>query len=148
MATQEDRGGVSPQLDGMVCDLIGDVLDALAAGEDPGVVVAVEDGSSQHIQVAFSDDGEEACLTAAERYVSDRARGSADDGLGPVERYAIAYAGVVGIDRAYQDALLVSFYERGLDSGYSAYVLFTGFGSGDGFMWSDPEPAGAEPPLI
>jgi len=46
------------------------------------------------------------------------------------------------------DALLVSFFETTLESGFSAYVLYEGMGAGDGFMWSDPEPAGEETPLI
>ena len=48
----------------------------------------------------------------------------------------------------YHDALLVSFFETTLESGFSAYVLYEGMGAGDGFMWSDPEPAGEETPLI
>jgi len=42
----------------------------------------------------------------------------------------------------------VSFFETTLESGFSAYVLYEGMGAGDGFMWSDPEPAGEETPLI
>ncbi|OUP10471.1 hypothetical protein [Collinsella sp. An2] len=143
-----NSSAVSPQLDTMVCDLIGSMLDALAAGEDPGVVVCLEDGSSTRIEMAFSDDGEEACLTAARQYVKTHAAGSHDDGLGRVERYAIACTGCVDLEDGYQDALLVSFYERSLATGYSAYVLYDGFGNEDQFVWSDPQPAGEEQPLI
>ena len=101
----QDAGNVSAELDAMVCDLIGAFLDDLAAGENPGVVVAIA-------------------------------------------RYAIGYTGCVEIDGGYHDALLVSFFETTLESGFSAYVLYEGVGAGDGFMWSDPEPAGEETPLI
>ena len=65
-----------------------------------------------------------------------------------LSRYAIGYTGCVEIDGGYHDALLVSFFETTLESGFSAYVLYEGMGAGDGFMWSDPEPAGEETPLI
>ena len=55
---------------------------------------------------------------------------------------------IMEIDGGYHDALLVSFFETTLESGFSAYVLYEGMGAGDGFMWSDPEPAGEETPLI
>ena len=132
---------VSLELDEMVCDLIGEMLDNL-------VVVCLEDASSQRVMMAFSDDGEEQCLEAARQYVTQSARGVEAEGLGPVQRYAIAYAGCVQTEEGYLDALLVSFYEKTLPAGYSAYVLFEGAGSEDGFMWSDPEPAGEEPALI
>lgn len=143
-----EHGGVSPELDAMVGDVIGAFLDALAEGDDPGVVVCVEDGLSNRYEAAFSEDGEEACLGAAQQFVSKAARGLPAEHIGPIERYAIAYVGCVGLSDGYQDAVLASFYERGQVTGYSAYVLFEGAGTGDGFMWSDPEPAGEEDPLI
>ena len=77
-----------------------------------------------------------------------RKMGLKDEGLGRIARYAIGYTGCVEIDGGYHDALLVSFFETTLESGFSAYVLYEGVGAGDGFMWSDPEPAGEETPLI
>lgn len=74
--------------------------------------------------------------------------GLKDEGLGRIARYAIGYTGCVEIEGGYHDALLVSFFETTLESGFSAYVLYEGMGAGDGFMWSDPEPAGEETPLI
>ena len=149
MAQNSDgQATVSPELDRMVCDLIGEFLDGLAVGEDPGVVICLEDAEGHRYEAAFTEDGEEACLEGAAGYISKHAMGMKDEGLGRVERYAIAYAGCVDFDEGYHDALLVSFYERSLDAGYSAYVLFEGVGEGDGFMWSDPEPAGEETPLI
>ena len=68
--------------------------------------------------------------------------------MGTMDRYAIAYAGAVEVEGAYHDAVLVSFFERALPVGYSAYVLFENAGAGDAFGWADPEPAGEEPALI
>ena len=145
----QTNGAVSSELDAMTCDVIGAFLDSLAEGEDPGVVVCVEDASGARYEAVFTDDGEEACLAAANEFVTGHAsRGIPDEHVGKLERYAIACTGCVDIDGAYENAVLVSFYERGLASGYSAYVLFDGMGAGDNFMWSDPEPAGEEPPLF
>lgn len=144
----QDAGSVSAQLDAMVCDLLGAYLDALAEGEQPGVVLCVEDAESVRYEAAFTDDGEEACLTAASDFVRKHAQGLAEEELGPIERYAIACTGGVEIDGAYEDALLVTFFERGMEVAYSAYVLFQNAGAGENFMWSDPEPAGEEPPLL
>lgn len=151
---EANAGAVSPELDEMVCDLIGFMLDELAEGRDPGVLACAEDAGSGRIEAAFTEDGEEACLEAAQAFVHDNARGNRDEGLGAIERYAIAYAGAVRLENCYQDAVLVSFYERGLldeegaPTGYSAYVLFEGAGNEEQFAWSDPQPAGEEPSLI
>lgn len=148
MADKQDNATVSPELDAMVCDLIGEFLDNLAAGTDPGVVICLEDIQSNRYEAAFTEDGETACLEGASQFISKHAMGLKDEGLGRIARYAIAYTGCVEFDDGYDDALLVSFYETALDSGYSAYVLYDGFGKGDAFMWSDPEPAGEETPLL
>lgn len=148
MSNQHHNPRVSPELDEMVCDLIGYMLDELAEGSDPGVLACAEDTATGRIEAAFTDDGEEACIDAARAFITQNARGSKEDHLGPIDRYAIACVGAVSLDGAYQDAVLVSFYERALPTGYSAYVAFEGAGAGDGFLWSDPQPAGEEPPLI
>ncbi len=145
---QQHTGAVSPELDEMVCDLIGFMLDELAEGRDPGVVACAEDAASGRIEAAFSDDGEEACLEAAQAFIMQHAAGVPADGMGTMDRYAIAYAGAVEVEGAYHDAVLVSFFERALPVGYSAYVLFENAGAGDAFGWADPEPAGEEPALI
>lgn len=150
-------GGVSPELDEMVCDLLGYMLDELAEGRDPGVVACVEDATGAREEAAFSDDGEEVCIMAAQQFIQNHVHGTrtakgapANDALemGPVDRYAYAYTGAVDIDDTYADAILVSFYEKVLPCGYSAYVLYQGVGEGDDFMWSEPAPAGEELPLI
>ena len=66
----QDAGNVSAELDAMVCDLIGAFLDDLAAGENPGVVVAIEDAASNRYLAALDEDGEEACLEAATNFIS------------------------------------------------------------------------------
>ena len=145
----QNAGAVSSELDAMTCDVIGAFLDSLAEGEDPGVVVCAEDETGARYEAEFTDDGEEACLTAATEFISQNAaHGIPDEGVGRIERYAIAYTGCVEVDGGYANAVLVSFCERGLPCGYSAFVLFDGMGEGDNFMWSDPEPAGEEPALF
>ena len=67
----QDAGNVSAELDAMVCDLIGAFLDDLAAGENPGVVVAIEDAASNRYLAALDEDGEEACLEAATNFISE-----------------------------------------------------------------------------
>lgn len=145
----QNASAVSPQLDSMTCDVIGAFLDSLAEGEDPGVVVCVEDADGARYEAVFTDDGEEACFAAASEFVSGHAaRGIPEEHIGRFARYAIACTGCVDVDGAYENAVLVSFYERDLPTAYSAYVLFDGMGAGDNFMWSEPEPAGEEPPLL
>lgn len=149
MQNTQDAGSVSAQLDAMVCDLLGSYLDALAElEEEPGVVLCIEDADSARYEAAFTDDGEEVCLAAASDFVRAHARGYAEEGLGAIERYAIACTGGVELDGSYEDAVLVTFFERGMSVAYSAYVLFQNAGAGENFMWSDPEPAGEEPPLL
>lgn len=141
-------GAVSPELDAMVCDLLDDFLSALADGDDPGVLLVAEDGLANRYQASFAEDGVQACIDGAMRFIESNAGGLPADHMGPLDRYAIAYAGGVELDGGFEDAVLVSFYQRGMQTGYSAYVLYQGAGTGDGFMWSDPEPAGEEPPLL
>ncbi|MDY4041835.1 MAG: hypothetical protein SOY67_07040 [Collinsella sp.] len=148
---QEDNGPdiVTPELDAMVGDLLGSLLDALAEGDNPGVLLAAEDTEANRYEAAFDEDSVEVCLRAAQQFVSQHAAGIAGDGVGPIERYAIAYLGAIeDEDGTYLDAVLASFYEHGQESGYSAYLLVDGIGAGEDFAWGEPEPAGAEEPLI
>lgn len=142
------RDEVSPELDAMVCDLLDDFLNALAAGEELGVVLIAEDSNANRYQACFTEDGPEACLEGAQHFIEANAAGIQSDHVGPLDRYAIAYAGGVELDCEFRDAIIVSFYQRGMSVGYSAYVLYSGAGTGEGFMWCDPEPAGEEPPLL
>lgn len=148
MTQQTDDSLVSSELDAMVCDLLGDFLDSLADGVDPGAMLAVEDIHGNRYQAAFDEDGAQACIDGARHFVEANQEGLRRDHVGELDRYAIAYCGAVELDGGFEDAVLVSFYQRGMDSGYSAYTLYRGFGTGDSFMWSDPEPAGEEQPLL
>ena len=68
--------------------------------------------------MALDEDGEEACLEAATNFISEHKMGLKDEGLGRIARYAIGYTGCVEIDGGYHDALLVSFFETTLESGF------------------------------
>lgn len=136
----ERREGVSPETDELASTLMGDALDLLAAGEPFEVLLAVQRDDGEVSSLEFADDGPEACLDAARA----RVRELADD----VRRYAIVYEGAVADDAgAYVDALLLEFGERGWHA-YSAYSLVDGIGTGNGFTWSDPAPAGEMPSLL
>lgn len=143
---QQDE--VSPELDAMVCNLLDDYLNALADGEDLGVLLVAEDANANRYQACFTEDGPEACLEGAQHFIESNASGIQSDHVGPLDRYAIAYPGGVELDCEFQDAIIVSFYQRGMTMGYSAYVLYSGAGTGENFMWCDPEPAGEEPSLL
>ena len=139
---------VSPELDTMVCDLLDDFLNALADGEEPGVMLMAEDERANRYQATFTEDGTQACIDGAMHFIESNAAGLPSDHVGPLDRYAIGYTGAVELEDGFEDAILVSFYQRGMETGYSAYVLYRGAGTGPDFMWSDPEPAGEVPPLL
>ena len=139
---------VSPELDTMGCDLLDDFLNGLADGEELGVGLCVEDAQANRYQAAFVEDGLDACIDGARHFIQLNEGGLPSDHVGPIDRYAIAYTGAVELDDGFEDAIIVSFYQRGMACGYSAYVLYANAGQGEHFMWSDPEPAGEEPPLI
>lgn len=148
MAESTGPGAVSAALDAMVCDLLGDFLDELACGRNPGVLLMCEDARANRYEATFSEDGLEACIEGAEHFVMQHQEGIPSDHVGTIERYALAYAGGVELEGSFHDAVLASFYERGMDTGFSAYVLYRNAGAGDAFRWTDPEPAGEEPPLL
>ncbi len=143
-------GFVSQELDRMSCDMMDEFLFSLSEGEDPGVVACIEDADGNRAAVAFSEDGDEVCLQAADSFVTTASReGSPEDGVGQAVRYAILYLGCVQeMDGAYNDAMITVFGEQGAPSAYSAFTLVKGIGQGENFMWSDPEPAGEEPLLV
>ena len=134
------KTGVSPELDELSGDLIGEALDMLADGEDFGVLVSVEDENEEVETLDFSDDGPEECLDAAREYVSDLRESTL--------RFTICYVGAVADETgAYEDALIFEFGERGYEH-FSGFMFFMGRGEGDGFAWTDPAPAGQIEPLL
>ena len=73
--TMQNSGAVSPELDEMVGRLLDNMLGALAAGEDPGVAIVVEDASAHAYEALFCDDGAEQCLEAATAFVAEHTGG-------------------------------------------------------------------------
>lgn len=144
MGAERDGQGVSPELDDLSSTLMGQAFDVLAEGAALDVILAVEDAVGHVASYTFADDSPEECLGGAREKVRDlaRAHGDAAGKLGDPVRYALAYEGAIADERgAYQDAVLLEFGERGRTS-FSAFSLVGGRGTGDGFAWTDPAPAG------
>ena len=114
------------------------------------MLLVASDAKGNVASFSFSDDGIEECIEGARDKVRERARahGDARSGVGTPVRYAITYVGAVADETGtYQDALLLEFGEKGYRS-YSAYSYFKGKGTGEGFAWTDPAPAGELEPLL
>lgn len=142
-------GAISPELDELSCDLIGEALDVLADSADLGVVATVLDDRSMRLTCSFDDDGIEACLMGARDWVRGLASGAVKDaGITKPVCYAIAYLGAVDMGDGFADALVTEFGDKGNDVDYSAYTLLEGVGEGDGLRWGDPAPAGELEPLL
>ena len=136
----ERKTGVTPELDELSGNLIGEALDMLADGEQFCVLVAVEDENEEVETLDFSDDGPEECLEAAREYVHDLRESTL--------RYTICYVGAVEDESgAYADALIFEFGERGYEH-FSGVMFFMGRGEGEDFAWTDPAPAGEIEPLL
>lgn len=141
MATNDNAeyGMVSPQLDELSSTLMGDALDLLAEGSDVNVLLVMQSDQGEVFSYEFTDDAPSTLLEGARAHVR-RAKG--------ILRYALTYVGAVQIDDgSFADALLLEFGEKGHPS-FSAYSLFEGCGTGDGFRWTEPAPAGEEEPLL
>ena len=147
----ERKDGVSPQLDMLSTELLGDALDLLADGQSLNVLLVVEDASGTVASYEFSDDGPEELLEGAHKRVLDLAKqkGDKEAGLEEPVRYALVYEGAIQLlkEGSYEDAVLLEFGEKGYKS-FSAYSLVHGKGQGDQFVWSDPAPAGELEPLL
>lgn len=150
MSGKQRREGVSPQLDALAAELLGDALDIVAEGGPVDVLLVVEDAQGTIASCVFADDGPEQCLEAARDRVRELKRKKGDESakLGAPVRYALCYEGAVADELgAYQDALILEFGERGYRS-YSGYSFFEGRGTGDNLAWTDPAPAGEIEPLL
>ncbi|MDO5118871.1 MAG: hypothetical protein Q4D48_02200 [Coriobacteriales bacterium] len=144
------KQGVSEELDVLSSTLVGDALDLLADGEDVNVLLVVQDAKGAIASYEFADDGPEATLNAARDRVLDlaKAHGDVEASLADPVRYALVYEGMIADETdAYQDALMLEFGEKGWNA-YSAFSLYEGKGAGEGFMWTDPAPAGEIEPLL
>ena len=148
--SEDRRDGISPELDELSSELMGDAFDILADGGELNVRVVVEDEARNVASYEFADDGPEALLDGAHRRIVALVKqaGDAEQGLGNPLRYALVYEGAIAdAEGAYQDALILEFGEKGYKS-FSAYSLVHGKGQGDPFVWSDPAPAGELEPLL
>ena len=137
------KQGVTPELDELSGDLLGQALDLLADGADVHVLLVVEDAERHVASYEFDDDSEEQLIAGAYQRVRSLARshGEKSSGIGDPVRYALVYEGAVELDGAFEDALILEFGERGWQA-YSAYLLIQGKGKGEAFAWTDPAPAG------
>lgn len=150
MSAQKNDYTVSPELDELSCNLMGEGLDRLAEGADVHVLLVVGDAAGNACSFEFADDGEEACLVGARDKVRAlaRSKGDASCGLGAPRYYALCYEGAVADGAgSYSDALIMEFGEKGSPA-FSAYSLFEGRGAGDAFGWTDPAPAGEVESLL
>ena len=145
------EGNISPELDELSCELLGEALDLLAVGENVNVLLVVQDAAGAVAPFEFADDGAEECLEGAYAKVKElaSAKGDPKAGLGKPIRYAICYEGAVADDESgcFLDAVILEFGEKGTPT-FSAFSLYEGKGAGDAFAWTDPAPAGEVPSLL
>ena len=147
---EDRRDGISPELDELSSELMGDAFDILADGGELNVRLVVEDEARNVASYEFADDGPEALLDGAHRRIVSLVKqaGDAEQGLGNPLRYALVYEGAIAdAEGAYQDALILEFGEKNYRS-FSAYSLVDGRGEGEGFRWTEPAPAGELEPLL
>ena len=150
MAGEQLKKGISPELDELVSELVGASLDMLAEEGEMPVLLVMEDTARNVASFEIEGDGPEECLEGARARVEliMRSHGDTDQGLSAPVRYALAYEGAIeDIDGAFLDALIVEFGESGWQN-YSLYSLIEGKGTGEGFAWSEPAPAGEIEPLL
>lgn len=148
--SEDRRDGISPELDELSSELMGDAFDILADGGELNVRVVVEDEARNVASYEFADDGPEALLDGAHRRIVALVKqaGDAEQGLGNPLRYALVYEGAIAdAEGTYQDALILEFGEKNYRS-FSAYSLVDGRGEGEGFRWTEPAPAGELEPLL
>jgi len=144
--TQVEQGAsstepISAELDQLACDAIGMALDKLALGEGiwPTLFLLGEDGSAEYF--VFEDDGLDVCLVQARASVKE---------LGKDARcYALYYDGFFrGDDDLANNALVVEFAERGMETAYSAIVAYGNPGDESDFWYDEPVAGGAEEMLL
>ena len=148
--SEDRRDGISPELDELSSELMGDAFDILADGGELNVRLVVEDEARNVASYEFADDGPEALLDGAHRRIVALVKqaGDAEQGLGNPLRYALVYEGAIAdAEGTYQDALILEFGEKNYRS-FSAYSLVDGKGEGEGFRWTEPAPAGELEPLL
>ena len=133
---------ISPLLDSITCELIGQCLDVLAEGGEVWPTISYCNPAGEGACLSFDDDGLEDCLAAARAKISE---------LGPdISCYALAFEGFVQDEEmgTAQDALIVEFGERGADTAYSAYIPYRTGRTPEEFVSGEPLAAGEEPLLF
>ena len=141
-----DPEPITDELDRLVCATIDYSLDILGEVGELSPSLAIEDEKGARALLSFDEEEVEESLDKARQTVVDASKGKGSvEGLSaPVERYALAYDGVVEEfeGQGYEPALIIEYGERGLSSGYSAYMLYKNAGDPQEFMWTDPAAAG------
>lgn len=143
---------ISKELDEMCCALIGRMLELWASGTEPEVTLVVGGTCSEIF--TFSQDEPDQCLEAARAAV--RAMSGNVAKLDPrysnteIDRYALAYSGVVTVDEdgiptdnesgRLCDALILEFGEQTMAHAWSCVTLVDV--TGTDLMYSDPYPGG------
>lgn len=128
---------VSPQLDKLTCDLIGETINIMELEGKIGVLLATDCSDELY---AFEDDEPDGCYRAACQQVVD---------LGSeCNLYAIAYEGLVQEDESSQGdpAIVFEFSERGAGEAWSGFMYYRR--TKEGLEVSDPYPGGAENSLF
>lgn len=129
---------ISPKLDSLTCDLIGEAMNVMETeGKLP--VLLMTDGSDE--LYAFEDDDPDGCYRAACQQVQD---------LGAVcNLYAIVYEGVVQESESApgEPAIIFEFAERGVGEAWSGFMYYRKAKDGS-LEVSEPYPGGAEEPLF
>lgn len=145
---------ISPELDRMCCDLIGDMLERYAQNQHLEVTLVVMDKGGEVLSFLFTDDESDQCLEAARDAMRSLVSPQASERVLDVdispERYALGYVGVVSVDDDGQlseadqaqlaDAIIVEFGEQSMSNAWSCITL-VGW-DGTEFVYSDPYPGG------
>lgn len=147
-----DPEPISDEMEALAGELIDYGLDALGEHAELAPTLVVEGASGERVWLSLDGDEDvEECLDEAHDLIRSAARGKGSTSGRSIEglserpvRYAIAYDGAIREDEdgAYQPALIVEYGERGLASGYSAYLLYHHAGHPQKFVWTDPAAAG------
>lgn len=147
-----DPEPISPELEALANEMVDYGLESLATTKKLATTLAVEDASGHRETLVFQDDSVDECLGAARDVVRQAMhKGGAIEGIqGRPVRYAIAYDGAVREEPGgpYLNALLVEYGEKGMSSGYSAYLLYKKAGRQKDFVWTDPAAAGETELLV
>lgn len=132
---------ISAELDALACDAIGMALDKLAIGDGiwPTLFLQKRNGETEYF--VFEDDGLDVCLIQARASVGEYGKDA--------QRYVLYYDGFFkGDDQLTNNALVVEFAERGMETAYSAIVAYGNPGNEADFWYDEAVPGGEEENLL